>query len=96
MRGKVSNLEQKTATIRITPAYAGKSADVRCNVSAYQDHPRVCGEKLSIAFVTSALLGSPPRMRGKVGLKHTSFNTGRITPAYAGKSYYREFDAPKG
>ena len=33
----------------ITPAYAGKSFSFDQNHSAYEDHPRVCGEKLLAA-----------------------------------------------
>ena len=30
----------------ITPAYAGKSNKAEAERRAYEDHPRVCGEKL--------------------------------------------------
>ena len=51
-----------------------------------QDHPRLCGEKLSGTWSTTSAAGSPPPMRGKVfGFKVTTAII-RITPAYAGKS----------
>ena len=51
-----------------------------------QDHPRVCGEKLSFAQTYCFLSGSPPRVRGKVKRKNLRVKTEGITPACAGKS----------
>ena len=51
-----------------------------------QDHPRICGEKAPAGESLTALLGSPPHMRGKV-LKVAAYSLCKgITPAYAGKS----------
>ena len=50
----------------ITPAYAGKSVYIALSCSIVEDHPRVCGEKFAVTFISSSSLGSPPRMRGKV------------------------------
>ena len=50
------------------------------------DHPRVCGEKLSISSAHISQTGSPPRMRGKASMILIHVNGERITPAYAGKS----------
>ena len=87
MRGKVREIKTGKSRRGITPAYAGKRR--RCCAFRWLpwDHPRVCGEKsLSIGmFVT--ILGSPPRMRGKVGLIKADRDESGITPAYAGKSF---------
>ena len=52
----------------------------------FEDHPRLCGEKMTEHFQNQFLTGSPPPMRGK----NTTFLRGlgydRITPAYAGKN----------
>ena len=65
MRGKVQP-EPKVKTLeRITPAYAGKSAGVRCSDADRQDHPRLCGEKKHYILPFSVAIGSPPPMRGK-------------------------------
>ena len=75
----------------ITPAYAGKRLLEALEKIRNQDHPRVCGEKslgLSLAF---QVLGSPPRMRGKVTGRLFNFIPFGITPAYAGKSCLRLF-----
>ena len=88
MRGKVFFLCLLYIHIRITPAYAGKSCFVCVIVALGQDHPRVCGEKYSVASAQNVLSGSPPRMRGKAKKGGSPGNRARITPAYAGKSIH--------
>ena len=70
----------------ITPAYAGKRNPQKRRLGMQKDHPRVCGEKLSISERVSSVEGSPPRMRGKVRGLQQRFKQPGITPAYAGKS----------
>ena len=70
----------------ITPAYAGKRDVTARSAGAAQDHPRVCGEKAEWFRANRYYEGSPPRMRGKVGLPPPFLSMRRITPAYAGKS----------
>ena len=50
-----------------------------------KDHPRVCGEKFTGASLTGALMGSPPRVRGKDPTLKFNVADKRITPACAGK-----------
>ena len=45
MRGKERVFKEYRLSVRITPAYAGKSQRVRHRVGLYRDHPRICGEK---------------------------------------------------
>ena len=45
MRGKVVHDSDCLDTGRITPAYAGKSLLWLEQPVAFQDHPRLCGEK---------------------------------------------------
>ena len=71
---------------RITPACAGKSIWTSPTTTRTRDHPRVCGEKCPGRQPSSALWGSPPRVRGKVFFCAKSFPPFRITPACAGKS----------
>ena len=53
-----------------------------------EDHPRLCGEKSYIRSFVLLYSGSPPPMRGKVfDLPPQTFQD-RITPAYAGKSFF--------
>ena len=68
MRGKVADAVDGRIIDRITPAYAGKSLCIPVDFFIEGDHPRVCGEKAGPRFLRCCLLGSPPRMRGKVRL----------------------------
>ena len=70
----------------ITPAWAGKSADVPKLGACEKDHPRVGGEKTALCLVLAAVMGSPPRGRGKEGGSSFGLVLRRITPAWAGKS----------
>ena len=69
----------------ITPACAGKSASHLISTAAYQDHPRVCGEKITTRAILPAALGSPPRVRGKEQPCSSGDGNEGITPACAGK-----------
>ena len=51
-----------------------------------RDHPRVCGEKRSVKALLSAVMESPPHVRGKAGHPVTRRAYRGITPACAGKS----------
>ena len=53
MRGKVVSMVKIEVTIGITPAYAGKSSSGRTLYSMNEDHPRICGEKLSFRYQTA-------------------------------------------
>ena len=85
MRGKDIKLTFDAGQLRITPAYAGKRNHSRYVVVIVGDHPRVCGEKLTVRVLEKSVKGSPPRMRGKVSLLQRSLMPRGITPAYAGK-----------
>ena len=50
---------------RITPAWAGKSAQQQVEMRVIWDHPRVGGEKGKYAPGEACSVGSPPRGRGK-------------------------------
>ena len=69
MRGKASGLESKMQSIRITPAYAGKSENAGGRCRRLKDHPRLCGEKISTFASGVVASGSPPPMRGKAELR---------------------------
>ena len=69
MRGKVHVVAVFCSVYGITPAYAGKRPSYYGESSAYRDHPRVCGEKFAILATRSSFVGSPPRMRGKAGVR---------------------------
>ena len=70
---------------RITPACAGKRFSGSISSARAADHPRVCGEKQAACFATAAVIGSPPRVRGKGCESRCENRPAGITPACAGK-----------
>ena len=86
MRGKVLEMGTQILGGRITPAYAGKRTLTCCTSPAWEDHPRLCGEKEPIEPRELRIPGSPPPMRGKAEHFPPEIMRHRITPAYAGKS----------
>ena len=90
MRGKAVAIFRQLHHGRITPAYAGKRDSIPQQSSLRRDHPRVCGEKPRIFFMSIRSAGSPPRMRGKGQPLYIVVSESGITPACAGKSLVRE------
>ena len=86
VRGKDATIAFLRKQTRITPACAGKSTRPQESTRSPKDHPRVCGEKSAVYLLIALYLGSPPRVRGKVGRVLTHSVILRITPACAGKS----------
>ena len=66
MRGKGYQKIANELRLGITPAHAGKRFLMCSSVSSSKDHPRACGEKRLLLVRICGMLGSPPRMRGKV------------------------------
>ena len=91
MRGKDGAITVVWEYFRITPAYAGKRQACPHTCGSRWDHPRLCGEKQVRKASCTAVLGSPPPMRGKVLLGFRCRFLRRITPAYAGKSSFEQF-----
>ena len=87
MRGKAVAIFRQLHHGRITPAYAGKRDSIPQQSSLRRDHPRVCGEKPRIFFMSIRSAGSPPRMRGKGQPLYIVVSESGITPACAGKSF---------
>ena len=90
VRGKVMAIPLGALMQGITPACAGKSLRFLRACLRRRDHPRVCGEKITLHMRAKVALGSPPRMRGKAWRVRHWDSTSRITPAYAGKSWERK------
>ena len=89
MRGKGLVDCAAVIIVGITPAYAGKSFAEWIDEQGEEDHPRLCGEKGAFSPFGSSDKGSPPPMRGKVHTSSGIFEFRGITPAYAGKRYFR-------
>ena len=69
VRGKVSTRFCAISCHGITPACAGKSLSARKASDAYEDHPRMCGEKPKVMNLVLVRPGSPPHVRGKARLQ---------------------------
>ena len=85
VRGKGNESAVGLVVQRITPACAGKSCPPQAPTFTRQDHPRVCGEKLTARPRPRLIKGSPPRVRGKACRCPPLDTNQRITPACAGK-----------
>ena len=86
MREKLTKEELEKELLRITPAYAGKTACFASSSTIMRDHPRVCGKNTANNWDEAVNMGSPPRMREKLQLPSYLRLLRRITPAYAGKT----------
>ncbi len=85
-RGEAGAINAIVEKVRITPAYAGRSASLLPPVCGRGDHPRVRGEKFRKIENGGFDQGSPPRTRGEVRSRWRHRRGRRITPAYAGRS----------
>ena len=85
VRGKGSTNGGSSWSQRITPACAGKRVEFYAERHKDQDHPRMCGEKTDAQYQLPIMQGSPPHVRGKVGLRLIAAQDDGITPACAGK-----------
>ena len=85
MRGKDQRTYPRGTRPGITPAHAGKRGGKNSGKVSAWDHPRACGEKFLSVLHVITILGSPPRMRGKVRELRESIIRQGITPAHAGK-----------
>ena len=73
---------------RITPAYAGNTCG-RTFIATYKrDHPRLRGEHFLYVLPSSRYPGSPPPTRGTLLLLTLPYLPFRITPAYAGNTFF--------
>ena len=86
MRGTRAIAFATSLLVRIIPAYAGNTKDLRPSYVGWRDHPRVCGEHSSIAWAISMRPGSSPRMRGTRRTCARRMSAGGIIPAYAGNT----------
>ena len=88
VRGKPNTRNTARKARGITPAGAGKTL-VHVNIKLHsQDHPRRCGENVTVYALLATGDGSPPQVRGKPRQRRDIFPRKRITPAGAGKTRY--------
>ena len=85
----------------ITPACAGRTAQLLLKPFRRQDHPRMCGKDLIVLIRGDGKLGSPPHVREGPSFHYFRKTLSRITPACAGRTHivkciWREFqDHPR-
>ncbi|SCQ64068.1 Hypothetical protein PFR_JS9-2_2014 [Propionibacterium freudenreichii] len=89
MRGEHCPATQWGWTLRITPAYAGRTSSWPTWLGSSTDHPRVCGENVYLAEPTSAPMGSPPRMRGELVSRHLEGEALQDHPRVCGENRRR-------
>ena len=70
----------------IIPAYAGSTLAASTSRMPRRDHPRVCGEHLTVHEAFDNLPGSSPRMRGAQLRQAGGRRLRGIIPAYAGST----------
>ena len=73
----------------ITPAHAGNTGIFVVVNTPIRDHPRTCGEHALFSSQSPHTSGSPPHMRGTLGINQIQIGSGRITPAHAGNTHLR-------
>ena len=73
----------------ITPARAGKTGMGEGGTAGDQDHPRSCGKDNASCISLSKRLGSPPLVRERPIPYWSVRRRPRITPARAGKTFFR-------
>ena len=95
MRGKLNERQFASEPVGITPADAGKTVEHESWEANMQDHPRGCGENGIDSSKNVNMLGSPPRMRGKLDSQSHNHVPTRITPADAGKTLENRADGAR-
>ena len=102
VRGRAAIHLAVLARAGIIPAGAGKSYRASWTDEELGDHPRGCGEEISVLGITFSHSGSSPRVRGRGTPLWARVVWCRIIPAGAGKShiYYDQSavfeDHPRG
>ena len=86
MRGKPPGPHHPQALERLIPAHAGKTFFGEGALRCGRAHPRACGENHVLMALRSALRGSSPRMRGKLGSSLLQYGSIGLIPAHAGKT----------
>ena len=86
VRGTLAGDVETRHNDRITPARAGNTRNHQNDIKRSQDHPRSCGEHKHCRLSKITLSGSPPLVRGTLGLLPGFGLVHGITPARAGNT----------
>ena len=88
MRGKRNLLREQRRDSGLIPAYAGKTGRRCGRLHPRRAHPRVCGENRRQITRPLSIVGSSPRMRGKLYAIAIRERWSGLIPAYAGKTRF--------
>ena len=86
MRGKPLFYRHGEPIGGLIPAHAGKTETSTARRAHVWAHPRACGENGIVASSMISLMGSSPRMRGKLYQARLPGPRLRLIPAHAGKT----------
>ena len=89
MRGTHGSTLTVSVVDGIIPAHAGNTNRANHTKHANRDHPRACGEHMSVLSMSAFGTGSSPRMRGTLFLAISGWRGGGIIPAHAGNTVPR-------
>ena len=92
MRGKHAGVNAREVGCGLIPAHAGKTHIHVSEHCANAAHPRACGENFPKVWMMLLMMGSSPRMRGKLAAPILDILDVRLIPAHAGKTILRSFD----
>ena len=86
MRGTLTSCGRDASEIGIIPAHAGNTPFSSGSMVTFRDHPRACGEHLSMRIQFPLQRGSSPRMRGTHAGVWVDDSQVGIIPAHAGNT----------
>ena len=86
MRGRRVHDREVLADRGLTPANAGKTGRRPGCAAGWWAHPRECGEDPAVGHHRPPVVGSPPRMRGRLVVWVVGVPVAGLTPANAGKT----------
>ena len=87
VRGKRLRFVGRDLRLGLIPACAGKTRGRRTRSRCRSAHPRVCGENQAEPGEADPVLGSSPRVRGKLADPEDEAHARGLIPACAGKTY---------
>ena len=87
MRGTDHDRPHAQGRRRFIPAHAGNRPDPPVRMVGMAVHPRACGEQLPAGWISGAVRGSSPRMRGTAINNIPAGHDNRFIPAHAGNRW---------
>ena len=85
-RGKLGASQTPVCNSGLIPAWAGKTSLATASMPSVWAHPRVGGENYTVSKRKATWFGSSPRGRGKLISTVVGVISGRLIPAWAGKT----------